>query len=182
MATTKILKLVLPDVKYKNSFVSGLSEMTTDSEKDDWVYLGDLSQLNFPRTNFSAYVSQLVRYQSEPHPNFVPQITRWAIDHDEEVVGRISLRLELNDFLKSLGGHIGYVVRPSRRNQGIASEMLRQILTTTEASFLGHLLITCDEDNSASERVILKNGGKFESFVERDAMPRKKRFWIQPLL
>ncbi len=35
-----------------------------------------------------------------------------------EVVGSLSIRLELNRFLKDLGGHSGYSVKPQWRNKG----------------------------------------------------------------
>jgi len=61
---------------------------------------------------------------------------------------------------------------------GVASEMLRQLLETARAKSIRRLLITCDEDNVASERTIVKNGGAFESIVRNGDKPKKKRFWI----
>jgi predicted acetyltransferase len=102
----------------------------------------------------------------------------WAI-HADEIVGRISLRHELNDFLAKAGGHIGYIVRPSWRGQGVATDMLRQVLKTERAKSIGKLLLTCDDDNAASKRTIIKNGGVLESAL--DVAPgesKTRRFWI----
>jgi len=57
--------------------------------------------------------------------------------------------------------------------------MLRQLLLTDRAKSVGKLLLTCDEENAASEKTVLKNNGVFESVTEVGAnRPRKKRFWI----
>jgi predicted acetyltransferase len=97
---------------------------------------------------------------------------------EDEVIGRIAIRHELNEFLSKFAGHIGYIVRPSFRNKGVATEMLRLILETDRAKAIGRLLVTCDEHNIASERTIVKNRGIFESLIENGDKPRKKRFWI----
>lgn len=61
------------------------------------------------------------------------------------------------------GGHIGYAVRPSERNRGFATEILKQGLTIAKQYGFDRILCVCDEDNYASEKVILKNGGVLEN-------------------
>jgi predicted acetyltransferase len=39
------------------------------------------------------------------------------------------------------------------------------------------LLVTCDADNDASEKIILANGGVFESLIDVDGI-QMKRYWI----
>ncbi len=97
---------------------------------------------------------------------------------DGEIVGRISLRHELNEFLKVAGGHIGYIVRQSARKKGFASEMLRQVIDTEKAKSISSLLVTCDEGNIGSEKTILRAGFALENIIEIGPdKPRKKRFW-----
>ncbi len=43
----------------------------------------------------------------------------------DELIGVFSLKFELTDCLYSYGGHIGYAVKPSCRNRGYATEMLK---------------------------------------------------------
>ncbi|MFR4767024.1 MAG: GNAT family N-acetyltransferase, partial [Paraclostridium sordellii] len=73
---------------------------------------------------------------------------------------------------------IGYSVRPCERKKGYATEILRQNIINCKEYGLDKVLITCDYDNVGSEKVILANGGVFESDIEADGTI-KKRYWIK---
>jgi predicted acetyltransferase len=90
--------------------------------------------------------------------NYVPSTTYWGFI-DSALVGRLTLRHRLNQRLRQTGGHIGYVVVPEYRRRGIATEMLRLALALASARGLEQVDITCDDDNTASRRVIEKCGG-----------------------
>lgn len=95
------------------------------------------------------------------------------------LVGVFSLKFELTDFLRSFGGHIGYAVRPADRNRGLATQMLRQGLVLAKQLGFSRVLCVCDDDNYASERVIVKNGGILENeLYDPDEDVTVKRFWI----
>lgn len=129
---------------------------------------------------FSQYVDQVHAWsRGECLPEtFVPNSYLVGIV-DDQVVGRISLRHRLNDYLLHFGGHIGYGVIPSHRKRGYASQMLQQTLPIAQSLGIPRLLVTADENNLASQRVIEKVGGLFESTVqEPGALVRKKRYWI----
>ena len=96
---------------------------------------------------------------------------------DGDIVGRTSIRFELNEFLRTLGGHIGYAVRPSFRRQGYATEILKQSLVLARARGIDPVLVTCDDDNIASAKVIEANGGRLESLVPGEADIPKRRYW-----
>ena len=92
----------------------------------------------------------------------------------------LAVRHFLNETLEKYGGHIGYSIRPSERRKGYAKKMLKAALPFCRELGLRQVLITCREDNIASERTILANGGVYESTVrEPEKDVRLKRFWIE---
>jgi predicted acetyltransferase len=100
-------------------------------------------------------------------------------DVDGTIVGRATIRLELDDFFRTLGGQIGYLVLPAHRGRGHATEMLRQsVLFLRERGDTSPVLVTCDDDNTASATVIERNGGVLESVVPGAGDVPKRRYWI----
>ena len=109
---------------------------------------------------------------------FVPATSYLAISTDNErLIGMIQIRHNLNDFLLNYGGHIGYSVRKSTREQGYATEMLNLALRECARSGIKKILLTCSKENSASARVIVKNGGVLENELLQDNQITQ-RYWI----
>ncbi len=173
------IRLIKPDIKYKESFLKILNDCDELGESEAWIYMHP-SEHHLPKTNFNVYVDKLLQYEFEAPPFFVRGITYWAVQ-GEEIVGRVGFRLELNETLKKLGGHIGYITAPKFRGQGIATQMLAMTLNTKEAKEIGKLLLTCNEDNLASEKTIIKNGGVYLDTIKLEDGSLKKRFWITVL-
>ncbi len=102
----------------------------------------------------------------------MPCTTLWWVDGDD-YLGRIAIRHTLNDFLLDVGGHIGYDVRPTRRREGHATAMLQAALPWSRGLGIDPALVTCDEDNTGSVRVIEAAGGVLE-----DGRGVKRRYWV----
>ncbi len=98
--------------------------------------------------------------------NWVLTDTFFAVrKKDDKIIGIIDLRHTLNDFLKDFG-NCGYSVRPSERKKGYATEMLHQLIGVAREAGLPELHISVEKTNTASIKVIKKNGGVYErSFV-----------------
>ena len=142
----------------------------------DWPFAFDFDL----QGDFRRYVDRLRQQRRglELPDGWVPN-TFLAAMVDDAVVGRVSLRHELNDFLREVGGHVGYGVVASHRRRGYATEMLRQTLPVARAIGLERLLVTCDEDNPGSIRTIERNGGVLEAGERaQSAQTRKLRYWI----
>jgi predicted acetyltransferase len=133
-----------------------------------------------PQASFADYVRRLESWSKgqELPLRFVPNTFLVGVVGNS-IVGRVSIRHELNDFLARIGGHVGYGVVPSFRGRGYATQMLWLAFPVARSLGITRLLITCDDGNIASSRVIEKNGGVFEGKVEGpDLTIPKRRYWI----
>jgi predicted acetyltransferase len=98
---------------------------------------------------------------------------------DGKIIGRMSLRHELNESLRYRGGHIGYAVAPRFRQKGYATEMVRQVLPMCRGLGLKEIMITCADDNVASWRVIEKFGGVLKDKIWDDVDSEMiRRYWL----
>jgi predicted acetyltransferase len=109
--------------------------------------------------------------------NYVPGVTL-AADVDGELVGRVSVRYELNEYLANRGGHIGYAVLREYRRKGYATEMLRQALQFTNDAGVNPVLVACDDDNVGSAAVIERCGGALESIGPDADGIIYRRYWF----
>jgi len=85
---------------------------------------------------------------------------------EEELIGLLSVRYDLEDKIRNIYGDIGYGVRPSKRNKGYATKMLEFGLNRCKEEGMHKVIVGCYKDNIASSSVIMKNGGVL--FAEND--------------
>ena len=133
-----------------------------------------------PGQSWADYVTRLedVRHGIDLAPGRVAA-TYLVGEVDGHLVGRVSVRHELNEFLASFGGHIGYAVRPAYRRRGYATALLRHGLGVARSLGIEPSLVTCDVGNEASERTIIGCGGVFQDVVEMpDEADKRARYWI----
>lgn len=167
------IQLVAPSEKYRETFLRGLREFRVEGLP--WHVGVDLDAVE---TDFASFVAGKLADASRRTDTFVPATHFWAVA-DEQYVGRISIRHELNDALRAFGGHIGYDTVPSVRGRGVATEMLRQALPVARSLGLTEVLLTCDDTNAASIRVIERNGGVLrETKVLEPGKPAKRYYRI----
>jgi predicted acetyltransferase len=165
--------LVAPDVRYHASLLHAAQELLAEGN-GAYLSLQDrtVQTLRDP-VQFARYVEELLAATVvPPEKGWVPATLLWIVD-DEQVVGRVSIRHRLNEHLLQVGGHIGYAVIPSARRRGHATAALAQSLRLAADLGIDPALVTCDDTNVASRRVIEKNGGVLE-----DVRQGKLRFWV----
>jgi predicted acetyltransferase len=129
---------------------------------------------------FAAWVDRLVGQSDESQPVEAGRVhaTYWWIIEGDEYLGAISLRHRLNDFLLRVGGHVGYHVRPSARQRGLAGSALGEVLGVARSRGIERALITCNDTNLASARTIERNGGVLENVVPDTELGTIRRYWI----
>lgn len=166
-------KLVKPSINYRETYLEMVSEWeATGAEFTPFVLGEDTSDFEVMLKRFEGY-SQGIGLKE----GFVPHSTFWLIKNDIKVLGAVNIRHRLNEYLSKIGGHIGYGIRPSERNKGYATEMLRLALLEAKKLGTNPVLVVCAKENVASARVIQKNGGIFESEVV-DQGEFLQRYWI----
>jgi predicted acetyltransferase len=163
-------QLVTPAEEFRASFLAALVEYHAEHRH---LELG-LETLSAP-DSFARYVAALraeENLRTDDRSGRVPQTNLWWVD-GYEYLGRIAIRHRLNAGLRSVGGHIGYEIRPSVRHRGHATAMLAAALPIASAMAIDPALITCDVNNTISRRVIEANGGRYAG---RDG--DELHFWV----
>lgn len=103
---------------------------------------------------------------------YVPMTVLWWVAGDA-YLGRLSIRHRLTPHLLYHGGNIGFEVRPAARRRGHATAMLAAALPLAAELGIDPARVDCDVANTASRRVIEKNGGVLDE--ERDG---SYFFWV----
>lgn len=153
------LELRRPSPELAASFVEMRDAFLADGD-DRWSPPKALEVTTIAHTDVIGYI-HLVNDWAEGKnlPNgWVPADEFWIVK-DGVVVGSVGIRHRLNDWLSKFGGHIGYDVHPAYRNQGIATAALKEALLLLAQRGEPEALVTCNDDNLASARVIEKCGG-----------------------
>lgn len=173
MILGKGLHLVKPSLIFEAEYVSMIHEFLQTDEA--WFN-------NFPLalSNFSAFVHEL---EDEAQgiglpPSVVPQQTYWLVNEENSMFGEIRLRPVLTPPFEQHNGHIGYNIRLSQRRKGYATCQLALVLDEARKLGLTRAMLTIEGENSASVRVIEKNGGKL-AWQRMQADEMISCYWIE---
>lgn len=155
-----MLKLVFPILKYKEKAIAFIDEFIEyNSEANGSGALdGYLEDSTYEEWLTKVLADIDIANVEKPR---VPALTYFYVrEEDDRIVGMINIRLALNDFLRTEGGHIGYCVRPTERRKHYATDMLAKALEIYDTMSIKEVLLTCDKDNEASAGVIKNCGGE----------------------
>ena len=122
------------------------------------------------------------RDQSKLPAHYVPSYDFFAVD-DDKLIGVIHIRVRLTENLLRYGGHIGYGINPKYWNMGYGKKLLKLGLEQYKNLIAeDRILITCDDDNIGSYKIIEANGGILENKIENEDFGEKfltRRYWIK---
>jgi predicted acetyltransferase len=169
-----MVNLVDPAIQYISSYNQALEEFKHENRSLEY-------RCPKPGENFEDFQTRINNMQKgEGLPEgYVPETVMWLVDANE-FIGEASIRHELTDFLLKAGGHIGYVIRPTKRRLGYGTKLLELALKEAGKIGISKVLLTCDETNIGSAKIIEANGGILENAVDMDkGKPRKLRYWIK---
>lgn len=108
--------------------------------------------------NYEAFIKRRLDYAAGANlPEGYPPMSMYLCLIGDKIAGAIRVRHGTNQPIKNVIGHIGYETRPSMRNQGVASSMLKWVADNVLSD---EVLIVCERNNIASHKVIQRNGGK----------------------
>jgi predicted acetyltransferase len=169
------VRLVRPGIEWKEAYISFYEEWKRSGEDIvPWV----VEREPYDYEAMLRFLEEGEKEECVPE-GWVPHSTYWLVDDERQVVGAVNLRHRLNDKLLRVGGHIGYGIRPSARRKGYATRLLALALQHARELGLIQVLVVCDKGNVGSERVILRNGGVFESEAAEEDGNVVRRFWIE---
>lgn len=157
-----MIKLVEPHKKYLKSYAEACKEYQ-DYNVSDYHY-SDPAVIDV-LAKFANY-----RNETDLPTGMVGSHYFWLVDDEKDYfIGEIAIRHRLNAALERLGGHIGYGIRPAQWNKGYGTLMLKLALIEAKKLGITKILITCNDKNCASARVMEKNG-----FVLADKIPNSR--------
>lgn len=126
------------------------------------------------------WICKAERWETCP-PDWVPDTQYICVRNDDgRLVGMLDVRHELNEMCLNLFGNIGYSIRPSERSKGYATNQLALAKEICRSLGMENILVSCHKANTASAKVILRNGGVLENeVVDQRNGEVLQRFWIQ---
>ena len=174
-----MLKLVDAEEKYldgyKEAYILSLREIEKGNiKKHDLMFCNPCEVDIVQRCKDS-------RDRSKLKHGYVPSYEYFLVD-DDKFIGTISIRTELTPALTNYGGNIGYAINPKYWKMGYGTILLKLGLQKArKLTFQDRVLITCDDDNVGSYKIIEKNGGVLENKIENTDEGETfltRRYWI----
>ena len=111
-------------------------------------------------SRFDNYLNKCINEETIPDSNLYDATTnRYIYYIDDYPIGEVGIRTTLNQFWTERGSQIFYKVRLSERRKGYGSKMLKLALEECKKMNMEQVRINCNDLNSGSKKIILKNGG-----------------------
>lgn len=163
--------LVRPSAQYKDSFIEATYEYIQEKLGVSW-------NPQILEERFHEYIETIHDQEVDPMAGYVPSTQLWLIINGDTYAGEIDIRHYLNDSLRHFGGHIGYKIRPTMRRLGYGKLMCKMGILEARDLGITDILITCDDDNIGSQKIIEANGGILHDKIDNNRGVLTRRYWI----
>ena len=117
------------------------------------------ASLGLTSMNYADWVSKVQKMAVKSSDDW-GRSNLYLVCFNDHLIGLINIRYEMPEELRDVYGNIGYGVRPSARQMGFATEMLRYALNKCKKHGLDKVVLGCVKDNVASAKTILRCGGQ----------------------
>ncbi len=175
-----MLKLIDPNEYYIEQYKEAYN--LTNEKIEEGVIKKHNQMFNY--ANDDDLITKLLdnRDETKLPSHYVPAYYYFLVD-DNKFLGIVNIRIKLTEKLLQYGGHIGYGINPKYWRMGYGTEALKLGLENARKLVLDdNILITCDDDNIGSYKIIESNGGILENKVENEDRGEKfltRRYWIK---
>lgn len=170
-------KINLEDKKQIMEIFEEYNNLNSIDKYEGFKTLKDLENMSY-----IEWLNMLEKSENEEKlpNNYSPYTQYIAVLEDDTIVGGICLRWKDTPSLLMFGGHIGYSIRPTKRNMGYGSLMLKLALEEFKKKNKDKVLVSCKDFNISSKKVIEKNGGVyFDSYYDEETKNKYLKYWIK---
>lgn len=168
-------------IQRRPEFVSGYKEYCQEMYDEGVVYFRPTP----PETIDEGWFARTRPWYDKREQGLLPDVARsyhyWAVDGDR-FIGEFQCRLDFTEKVLNDIGSVGYAVRPSQWGRGYGTMILRQGLDIAWSLGMEKVLLTVNEENLRSIRVIEKTGAVWmdtiDAYNEVEGKHRLRRYWI----
>ena len=167
-------------IKLTRAYEAQLGEMIEEWQADQRANHTNGSPWAIFRNDYHDFDYYLAHLEcAEAHDGLVPDSVFFLLDKQRDrLLGAVNIRHYLSESLLQSGGHIGDGIRPSERRKGYGTQLIRLALVECRRLGIQRVLMTCDKDNVASAKTIVRNGGVLENEFVNDEGVLEQRYWI----
>ena len=179
--------LVIPSRKYFDGYLEACEEYKNIGEKSFFHDIYSFASLKHDEEiTFNTWKNGVLNQYYYDTINGqikrlkLPVTVFWLID-ETGYLGLGMIRHRMTKAIAEYGGHIGYALRPTKFHKGYGKLLLKLLLKEAYKLKINPALVTCDEENIPSKKVIEANGGKLY-----DKLPTRSdgkdiilcRYWV----
>lgn len=170
-----MIHLVKLTVNLKESYFDYYSEWEMAGEKMNPGILRKTNPYSFEEL---VKTQREIEYANNITNGIVPETVFFLVNETNRILGAVTIRHSLSERMLQTEGHIGAGIRPSERQKGYGVKILALSLDIMREMGFQKALVTCNADNIASEKAIIKNGGVRDNDYLETHGNTVKRFWI----